>query len=336
MSRSEPSHSAAPDPRAATPNLDSSEPRVTADPAVTHRVATPDGWTLDVLDLPAAATPRAVVIAGHAMMVDRRTFRPGRPGLARTLQQAGFHVLLPDLRGHGRSGPTPRRGGDWTYDQLVADTAVLLALARRLAPSLPIATLGHSLFGHTALAHLARHPDAPVAAHVALGMDVWVRANEPSPLAWLLKRGLVATSVPLTALAGCFPAARLGVGSMDEARGYWHSITTGVRRGRWLGDDGLDYQALLPRVRCPCLHVVSAGDRLLGRPASALNLTASLRERTVWHLGTREHATPPALQHLRPDHMALLTGPSEPLWQAIADWLHGPSVLGHHATSPPA
>jgi predicted alpha/beta hydrolase len=293
-----------------------------------HRVTTPDGWTLDVLDLPAAAPARAVVIAGHAMMVDRRTFRPGRPGLARTLQQAGFHVLLPDLRGHGRSGPTPRRGGDWTYDQLVADSAVLLALARRLAPSLPIATLGHSLFGHTALAHLARHPDAPVAAHVALGMDVWVRANEPSPLAWLLKRGLVAASAPLAELAGCFPAARLGVGSMDEARGYWTSITRGARRGRWLGDDGLDYQALLPRVRCPCLHVVSAGDRLLGRPASALNLTATLRERTVWHLGTREHATPPALQHLRPGHMAMLTGPCEPLWQAIADWLH--------ATLPPA
>lgn len=287
-----------------------------------HRVAAPDGWILDILDLPAEGPARAVVIAGHAMMVDRRTFRPGRPGLARALQRAGFRVLLPDLRGHGRSGPTPRAGGDWTYDQLVADTAVHIDLARDLAQGLPIATLGHSLYGHTALAHLARRPDAPVAAHVALGMDVWVRASEPSALAWAAKRALVAASVPLATAVGWFPAVRLGVGSMDEALGYWTSITGGVRRGRWLSDDGLDYQLLLPRVRCPCLHVVSAGDPLLGRPASALRLTANLRERTAWHLGTRDHATPPALAHLRPGHMALLTGACEPLWSAVATWLH--------------
>lgn len=287
-----------------------------------HRIAAPGGWTLDVLDLPADGPARGLVIAGHAMMVDRRTFRPGRPGLARTLQQAGLRVLLPDLRGHGRSGPTPRDGGDWTYDALVADTGALVDLARSLAPELPIATLGHSLFGHTALAWLAEHPDAPVAAHVALGVDVWVRASEPSPLLWALKRGLVAASVPLTAAVGKFPAVRLGVGSMDEARGYWTSITGGVRRGRWLAADGRDYQALLPRIRCPVLHVVSAGDRLLARPASALHLTAGLRERTAWHLGTAAHATPPALQTLRPGHMAMLTGPSQPLWQAVATWLH--------------
>lgn len=290
--------------------------------SASHRVAAPDGWILDVLDLVPGRPARAVVIAGHAMMVDRRTYRPHRPGLARTLVDAGFRVLLPDLRGHGRSGPTPRDGGDWTYDQLVADTAVLLDLARTLAPGLPIATLGHSLFGHTSLAHLALHPDAPVAAHVALGMDVWIRGSEPSRLVWALKRGLVAASVPLAAAVGHFPAVRLGVGSMDEARGYWTAITSSVRAGRWLSDDGLDYQALLPRVRCPCLHVVSAGDRLLGRPTSALRLTASLRERTVWHLGTHEHETPPALATLRPGHMAMLTGPSEPLWHAIAAWLH--------------
>ena len=76
-----------------------------------HRVPAPDGWVLDVLDLEPAGPARGVVVAGHAMMVDRRTFRPGKPGLARTLVDAGLRVLLPDLRGHGRSGPTPRAGG---------------------------------------------------------------------------------------------------------------------------------------------------------------------------------------------------------------------------------
>ena len=77
-----------------------------------HRVRAPDGWLLDVLDLEPRGPARGLVVAGHAMMVDRRTYRPGRAGLARTLVDAGFRVLLPDLRGHGRSGPTPREGGE--------------------------------------------------------------------------------------------------------------------------------------------------------------------------------------------------------------------------------
>lgn len=287
-----------------------------------HRVAAPDGWILDVLDLAPDRPPRAIVVAGHAMMVDRRTFRPHRPGLARTLVDAGFRVLLPDLRGHGTSGPTPRAGGDWRYDDLVADTAAYLDLARTLAPDLPIATLGHSLFGHTTLAFLGLHPGAPVAAHVALATDVWVRDSEPNPLVWALKRALVASSRPVVAAAGRFPAVRLGVGSMDESPGYWSAISAAIRAGRWQSDAGLDYRALLPRVRCPVLHIVSAGDRLLGRPASALRLTAGLRDRTAWHLGTRTHQTPPALASLRPDHMAVVTGASAPLWSAIAAWLH--------------
>lgn len=286
-----------------------------------HRVSAPDGWVLDVLDLVPAGPARAVVVAGHAMMVDRRTFRPARPGLARTLVDAGFRVLLPDLRGHGRSGPTPRDGGDWSYDDLVADTAVLLDLARSLDPTAPRVLLGHSLFAHTSLAWLGRHPDADVAAHVALAMDVWVRECEPSLAARAVKRALIAASAVLAAGGGGFPSARIGLGSMDESRGYWAGITRSARAGRWQSDAGLDYRAGLARVRCPCLHVVSAGDRLLARPASALRLTATLPRRTVWHLGADRPGQPPALAALRPGHMAMVTGACEPLWRALAAWL---------------
>jgi len=225
-------------------------------------------------------------------------------------------VLLPDLRGHGRSGPTPREGGDWSYDELVADTGVYVELARRLAPGLPVVLLGHSLFAHTSLAWLGQHPDAPVAAHVALAMDVWMRACEPSRPRWLLKRATMAVAAGVTALAGYFPAARLGLGSMDEARGYWADISRGVRVDGWRGRDGVDYHAGLAAIRCPCLHVVSAGDRLLAHPAAALRLTAAIPGRTAWQLGTDA-----AFADLRPDHMGLLTGPSAPLWRAIAEWL---------------
>lgn len=281
-----------------------------------HRVPAPDGWVLDVLDLEPAGPARGVVVAGHAMMVDRRTFRPGKPGLARALVDAGLRVLLPDLRGHGRSGPTPRAGADWTYDQIVGDTGVLVAHARALAPGLPVALLGHSLFAHTSLAWLGQHPDAPVAAHVALAMDVWLRACEPSRARWLAKRAAMTGAAAITRLAGRFPATSLGVGSMDESAGYWADITRGVRSGVWRARDGADYHAGLARVRCPVLHVVSAGDRLFASPAAALNLTAAVPRRTAWVLGSD-----PAFAGLRPDHMGLLTGASEPLWRALAAWL---------------
>ena len=285
----------------------------------THRVPAPDGWVLDILDLEPTGPARGVVIAGHAMMVDRRTFRPGRsdrPGLAQTLVDAGFRVLLPDLRGHGRSGPLPRAGGDWSYDQLVADTAVLVDLARTLAPALPLALLGHSLFAHTSLAWLGQHPDAPVAAHVALAMDVWLRSSEPSRARWLLKRGAMALADRVAVAHGHFPATRLRLGNMDESAGYWRDIARNVREGRWLARDGTDYHAGLARVTCPCLHVVSVYDSLYARPASALRLTAAIAHRTVWQLGRD-----PAHADLRLDHMGLLTGASAALWRSVAAWL---------------
>jgi predicted alpha/beta hydrolase len=281
-----------------------------------HRVPAPDGWLLDVLDLVPTGPARGVVIAGHAMMVDRRTYRPGRPGLARTLVDAGFRVLLPDLRGHGRSGPTPREGGDWSYDQIVADTGVYVDLARELAPRLPVALLGHSLFAHSSLAWLGQHPHAPVAAHVALAMDVWLRTCEPSRIRWLAKRATMSTAAVVATVAGYLPSGRIGLGSMDESASYWADITRGVRSGAWSGRDGVDYHAGLTAVRCPCLHVVSAGDRLLANPAAALRFTAAIPDRTAWQLGTDA-----AFADLRPDHMGLLTGPSETLWRALAQWL---------------
>ena len=293
-----------------------------------HRVPAPDGWTLDVLDLEPRDAPRGIIVAGHAMMVDRRTYRPGRnddrPGLARTLVDAGFRVLLPDLRGHGRSGPLPRDGGDWSYEQLVDDTAVYVALARELAPRLPVVLLGHSLFAHTSLAWLGQHADAPVAAHVGLAMDVWLRDCEPSRARWLLKRSVMATAEKIARAHGHFPATRLRMGNMDESAGYWADIARNVRAGTWAARDGTDYRAGLARVACPCLHVVSVRDRLYASPASALCLTSVVPRRTVWQLGRD-----PGLDQLRPDHMGLLTGDSEPLWRGVAAWLHEtlPAVL---------
>ncbi|MDC0674698.1 alpha/beta fold hydrolase [Nannocystis radixulma] len=288
-----------------------------------HRIRASDGWRLSVLDLQPAAPAWGVVVAGHAMMVDRRTFyREGRPCLARTLCDAGLRVLLPDLRGHGSSGPGPANGGDWSYDQLVEDTAVYFELARRLAPDLPVATLGHSLFGHSTLAWMTTGVGRELApaAHVALCSDFWLRATEDRRLAWPLKAGVTRLMVGLTAALGHLPARRLGVGSADEAYTYFDDFRRCVAADAWRARDGRDYRAGLAAVDTPVLLVVSDGDRL-APPRTALRFWSPLPRLTTIRLGAREFADLPP-DRPAPGHMAAVTDPaSEPVWRAIATWL---------------
>ncbi len=287
-----------------------------------HAVVGVDGWETYVYDFRPDGDARGLVVAGHAMMVDAQTLcRRDRPTLVWILVRAGFRVLVPDLRGHGASGPFAADGADWTYDAIVADVGAYVELGRELAPRLPLILLGHSLFGHAALAWLGRHPEAEVRAVVLLACDLWNRRFEPSRRRWLIKRAFDLASWWLVCALGYLPVRALRAGTADEAKSYWAQLHATVREDRWVAGDGsIDYHAGLVEVTVPVLHVLSEGDRIYACPRSALNFTASLPCRQVLVVG-RDDA-PPDLRDYRPSHMQIVTSPNRAgIWWTVARWM---------------
>jgi predicted alpha/beta hydrolase len=285
----------------------------------------PDGARLcGELILPQTQAPRAAVALSHAMMVDRRTLdtRTGQ-GLLGKLVTAGAAVLWFDQRGHGQSRPLPEAGASWDYDTLVRDVEVVAAYLAERFPGLPRAAVGHSLFGHVALAHETR-----VAAGLAkLGFsrlvlfsaNVWLRQLEPDFTRYLCKRAsfllLVAASRPL----GYLPVRRLGIGTADEPYDYLAQMGGWVGADDWTARDGFSYLQALGGVRTPILSIVGAGDRLLAVP--------ECQERFV-----RRSAGP--VTHVTvgkrfgyasdPDHMGVvLDDRLAPLWREAAAWVCG-------------
>lgn len=280
-------------------------------------VACADGWVLSG-EIVVGPPPSAVAVVSHAMMVDRRTLdRPRGRGLVSSLAARGIAVVVADLRGHGKSRPRADEGGDWGYDDLVEhDVPTLIAFARARFPSLPLALVGHSLFGHVGLAHVARHPDAGVDGLVLLAVNVPNPSWQTRPLARATRRTLIEAMGALTTVYGRLPARRLRYGTDDESRGYVADFVRNCRTRRWRARDGFDYWENLTRVRRPLLVMVGAGDVFMSPPQDARAVALRAPDATFALVG-RSSGLP-----FDPDHMGLvLDERARPAWHQVADFI---------------
>ncbi len=235
-----------------------------------------------------------------------------------------MRVLVPDLRGHGVSGPRAEKGGSWSYEDLIADVPLYVKLARELQPDLPVVLVGNSLFGHVALAHLGQHPGEPVDALVGFAVNIWNPRWDVTYHRRLVKDLLVGVSRPISRVLGYLPSRRFGLGSNDESLAYWEGMLRWVPTDTWGSAEGVDYAALMPQVARPFLHVLSDGDGLLSQPDDALRFTAGLGAyRDVLRLGP-SCSVPELAQLSAPAHVEMVAHPRcLPLWKHVAGWIRG-------------
>ena len=275
--------------------------------------------------------PKVAIALSHAMLVDRRTLdQPPGEGLLSRLRAAGAVVLCFDQRGHGKSAPLPQQGARWDYDDLVDDAGIVAEYLAQRFPMLPRVAVGHSLFGHVAVAWQAlvsagRAPLPPrVAASPAVGYDglvliganLWIPQLDPVRPRWWFKRAFFPLLVLLAMRHGYLPARRLRVGTADEPLPYLQQVGRWLGEADWTAESGHSYLADMAQVRVPILSIASVGDHLLAVPQSALRFACQMR-------GPIQHITVgKAFGHAcEPDHMGLvLDERMAPVWDQIADW----------------
>lgn len=204
---------------------------------------------LQIYPEPEGVEDAPVVVVWPAMGVRARYYRP----LAASLRQAGFAVVVADLRGTGTSTPAPSRSSRYGYADLAADVgAVQEALKPRLDGRRRL-VLGHSLGGQAALLYLALHGESGEPAMdgvvlVAVGLPYWRAYPRRRYGILAMTQAIGATSALLRVWPGWGFGGRQAMGVM---RDWAHT----ARTGRFPHLDGVDVEAALRRVRTPVLAI---------------------------------------------------------------------------------
>ncbi len=224
----------------------------------TETVRTEDGATAELrfcrrLDDPSAP----VLICMPAMGTRAAYYTP----LADAVVQAGFQVVVGELRGQGTSSVRVQRGVRYGYHEMVTyDYPALFRAVADAFPHAPRYLLGHSLGGQVGMLYLSQEP------HMAKGV-VLVGAPSchyrgwPFPVSLGMLAG-VHVAVAVSSVVGYYPGRRIGMLG-DNSAGTMYDFAAQVRTGRYqVPSSDVDFEALLAKVDLPVLAVTVQGDRM--------------------------------------------------------------------------
>ncbi|MGV9312943.1 SDR family oxidoreductase [Streptomyces sp. NPDC003691] len=256
-------------------------------PGARERRVRTGGVELCVAELGTAGpgdTDRPTVVLVHGYP-DSKEVWSGVAG--RLAAEHGLHVVLYDVRGHGRSSaPRPLRGG-FTLEKLTDD---FLAVVDAVSPDRPVHVVGHdwgSVQGWE-FATVAR-TEGRIASFTSMSgpsldhLGHWVRrrAARPTPrrLAQLLGQGarswyvyaLHTPALPELAWRGALGRAwprLLARGEKVSAEGYpTSSLPEDAAHGAWLYRDNVRARLARPRedarAHCPVQLITATGDKFL-------------------------------------------------------------------------
>ncbi|MBF6131052.1 alpha/beta fold hydrolase [Nocardia brasiliensis] len=259
--------------------------------ATTETVRAADGATTEVRMYRQAADPSApVVICMPAMATPAASYVP----LAESLFQAGFQVVLGELRGQGTSSVRLRRGVRYGYHEIVTlDYPALFEAVTVAFPEAPRYLLGHSLGGQLGALYLGQQP------HRAAGA-ILIGAPSCHYRGWPFPRNLgifaaAHLAVGIGSVAGYFPGRRLGILGNDST-GLMRDFAAQIRSGRYrVPSSPLDFESDLSRITQPILVVTIEGDTMAtahGVRALSEKLTHAAITRVDLGFGDATHRNP--------------------------------------------
>lgn len=268
-----------------------------------------DGRELAVTRFTAQGASWATLVLGSAMGVRQDFYAP----FARFLASQGVHVLTFDYRGMGWSlDGSPAKVDVDVSGWAEKDLNAMLLEARRAAPRLPLAFVGHSLGGQL-LGVLPDNGQVRAALTVTTGSG-WYRFNDRMRFG---VRVLWFVAMPLlTPLFGYFPGKALRMVG-DLPRGVTWQWRRWCLHPEYILAEGERARAAFGRVTAPILAYSFEDDDLITRPAVE-SLHGFYRNARLTH----RHLAPADVGQGRVGHFGFFAPRSEAtLWKAAAAWL---------------
>lgn len=252
-------------------------------------------------------TPVALLLP--AMGVTTSYYTP----FVQALRAHGVSVATADYPGHGESTPAVTRRVDYGYRTLAEDwLPAVLDRVGEVLPGRPVALLAHSLGGHVAIAHLARHAHPSVRALVTLGSasPFWRTYDRPGMT--LVKTQAVRL---VSRVVGMWPGDRFGFGGR-QPRTLMTEWSHFSRHGRLEPRGSGEYERAMAAIAIPALVIDLDSDDLA--PARAVDHFA---DKLPGADVTRMHFTKGAGDPGRPvDHFSFARSP-EVIDEVVARWI---------------
>lgn len=246
-----------------------------------HMITAPDGDQLHLRRYRSTDRASVPVMLLHGLHEDGTVFysRTGR-GLAPYLARHGADVLVPDLRGRGRSWPGIEQRPDYDVCKVVTEDLPLLAeAAERLCGQVAPVWIAHGAGGVLLSAFLARYPEfcTHLKGVVYFGSCRRFMAGE-----YWQNRLLTGLWGPVTdwvaRLLGAVPAPLLGLGVQNESLALHRTLLSWSQGAPWRDPgDQFDYAQAWEHgaTHPPVLYFATRGRVGFG---SATAVTAFMRE----------------------------------------------------------